>query len=54
LSIDGHDDHSHVVWEAEFEPQDPQGADELTSTLQELYRQGLATLRHQLEHDKTA
>lgn len=54
LSIEGHDDHTHVVWQADFEPEDPRQSDELTSMLHELYGQGLATLRHQLEQEQTS
>lgn len=54
LSIEAQDDHSHVVWEVDFEPEDPRHSDEVTSMLDQLYGQGLATLRHQLEHEQTA
>lgn len=42
LSVRGHGDHSHVEWEAEFEP-------ELVEAFSRTYREGLENLRQRFE-----
>lgn len=49
LSVHGHGDHSHVSWEAEFEPEDAGAGPELTASFSEIYRQGLESLRARFE-----
>jgi hypothetical protein len=49
VSVHGHGDHSHVSWEAEFEPQSPEAGPELATAFGEIYRQGLESLRERLE-----
>lgn len=48
LSVDGHGDHSHVTWVADFEVTDPAAEAEITATFEEMYQQGLEGLRDQL------
>jgi len=49
LTVAGHGDHSHVVWTAEFEPQDPGAAEELETTFRTIYREGLEGLQATVE-----
>jgi len=49
LLVQGHGDHSHVSWEAEFEAESPDLEPELTAKFSEIYREGLETLRHRVE-----
>lgn len=49
LAVDGHGDHSHVSWEAEFDAASPDLAPELATSFSQIYRDGLATLRERLE-----
>lgn len=52
LSVDGHGDHSHVVWDADFEPASPEQEAELTTMLTQVYAEGLASLRNSLEKSR--
>lgn len=49
LAVDGHGEHSHVTWTAEFEPADPAIEEEVAAALDELYRDGLESLQAQIE-----
>ncbi len=49
LAVDDHGDHSHVIWEAQFEAESPELEPELARKFSEIYREGLATLRERLE-----
>ncbi len=49
LAVEGHGDHSHVSWEAEFEANSPDLEPELARQFSEIYREGLATLRDRIE-----
>lgn len=49
LAVHGHGGHAHVDWEASFEAESPELQPELTATFSQLYRDGLANLRQQLE-----
>ncbi len=49
LSVQGHGDHSHVSWEAEFEAESPDLEPEPAGKFGEIYREGLAALRDRLE-----
>jgi len=49
LSVDGHDDHSHVTWEATFEALEEGQEEELEVMFSGLYREGLASLRDRVE-----
>lgn len=49
LAVDGHGDHSHVVWAAEFAAQDPGATEELEETFRTVYREGLDRLRGAVE-----
>jgi uncharacterized protein YndB with AHSA1/START domain len=49
FSVEGHDGHSHVDWEAEFEPERPEQEAELVEMLTKTYREGLESLRGRLE-----
>lgn len=49
LSVHGHDGHSHVDWEAEFEPEDAGQEQELVETFTQTYRDGLESLRRRVE-----
>ena len=48
LSVRGHDAHSHVDWEAEFEPQEAGQEAELVEMFTQTYREGLESLRERL------
>jgi uncharacterized protein YndB with AHSA1/START domain len=54
LSVEGHDEHSHVDWEAEFAPQEREQEQELTEMVSGLYREGLDSLRERLESREPA
>ena len=54
LSVQGHDGHSHVEWEAEFEPEDADQEAELLEAFTQTYRDGLESLRDRLEADSAA
>jgi carbon monoxide dehydrogenase subunit G len=54
LSVQGHDGHSHVHWEAEFEPEDAEQEAELLEMFTRTYRDGLESLRDRLEADSAA
>lgn len=45
LAVHGHDDHSHVSWEAEFEALEEDQEPELEAMFSGLYREGLLALR---------
>lgn len=49
LAVHGHDDHSHVTWEAQFEALAADQEQELEHMIGELYRTGLASLRERVE-----
>ncbi len=49
FAVDGHDGHSHVVWTAEFEPEDPAQEEELLQTFDEIYGGGLEALEQRVE-----
>ena len=49
LAVHGHDGHSHVVWEADFEAENAAVEPELAGTFERIYRDGLATLRGRFE-----
>lgn len=49
LSVHGHDSHSHVDWEADFEPEQPEQEAELVEAFTQTYREGLESLRSRLE-----
>lgn len=54
LRVDGHGGHSHVRWEAEFEALEPAQEDQLEETFTGIYREGLLSLRAQLERVSAA
>lgn len=54
FALEGHDGHTHVVWTAEFEPQQAQQDGELEATFRDVYRQGLETLRERAEASAAA
>ena len=54
LSVHGHDGHTHVVWEAEFEPGEPEQEAELIETFKRTYREGLESLRERFEAGSAA
>ena len=49
LSVHGHDGHSHIDWQAEFEPEQPEQEAELVDAFTRTYREGLESLRRRLE-----
>jgi len=49
LQVHDHEGHSRVRWEAEFEAFAPEQEDELEETFTGIYREGLLSLRAQLE-----
>ena len=49
LSVDGHAGHSHVTWTADFEPAEGRDAGELEATFSQIYRDGLESVRSQVE-----
>jgi len=49
LSVDGHTGHSHVTWTADFEPAEGGDAGELEATFSQIYRDGLESVRLQVE-----
>jgi carbon monoxide dehydrogenase subunit G len=49
LAVEGHDDHTHVTWVAEFEAEAAEAEEEIRSTFAEVYRQGLESLRDTVE-----
>lgn len=49
LAVHGHDGHSHVRWEAEFEAFQPEQERELVEVFTGIYRDGLSSLRERLE-----
>lgn len=49
LAVHGHDDHSHVSWEAEFEALEEGQEPELETMFSGLYREGLSALRDRVE-----
>lgn len=49
LSVDGHENHSHVTWEAKFEALEVGQEEELEAMFSGLYREGLASLRDRVE-----
>ncbi len=49
LAVDGHGDHSHVTWGAEFEAESADLEPELAARFSGIYREGLETLRHRVE-----
>lgn len=49
LSVEGHGDHSHVHWIAEFEPESAEQEAELVETFGGIYRNGLNSLRELVE-----
>lgn len=49
LGVHGHGDHSHVVWAAEFEVAETAPPAEVAAAFEQLYADGLESLRAQLE-----
>lgn len=49
LAVEGHGDHSHVDWQAEFEPESAEQEAELVETFTTTYRDGLESLRQRVE-----
>ena len=49
LAVHGHDDHSHVTWEAQFAALEEGQEPELEAMFSGLYRAGLESLRDQVE-----
>jgi uncharacterized protein YndB with AHSA1/START domain len=49
LSVHGHDGHSHVGWQADFEAGDAAAAAELEAAFAQIYREGLENLRAHVE-----
>ncbi len=54
FALEGHEGHTHVVWTAEFQPQEAEQDGELEATFREIHRQGLETLREQAERSTAA
>ncbi len=54
FAVEGHDGHTHVVWTAEFEPEEAEQDGELEQTFSEVHRQGLETLRERAERPQAA
>jgi len=49
IAVAGHDGHAHVDWVAEFEAESPEQEPQLAATFSQIYRDGLRSLREQLE-----
>jgi hypothetical protein len=49
LVVHGHDGHSHVVWEAQFDADSPEAEEALIEAFGRIYDEGLATLRDRFE-----
>jgi uncharacterized protein YndB with AHSA1/START domain len=49
FAVEGHGGHSHVVWSADFEVRDGAAEEDVAAALEQLYQQGLAGLRDQVE-----
>jgi protein-tyrosine phosphatase len=49
LSVEAHNAHSHVDWEAEFEPEQPEQESALADMFTKTCREGLESLRERLE-----
>lgn len=49
LSVHGHDGHAHVTWTAEFDAADDAATGELERTFTQIYRDGLLSLRNEVE-----
>ena len=54
LAVHGHDDHAHVDWIAEFEPQRAGGEEQMAEAFGATYRSGLEELRRRLEAGRGA
>lgn len=54
LSVHGHDGHTHVVWDADFEPEDAEQEGELVEMFTQTYREGLESLRERFEPGSAA
>jgi mxaD protein len=49
LAVQGHGDHSHVVWEAQFQAESADQEPDLVAAFERIYREGLITLRDHIE-----
>jgi len=49
FSVAGHQGHSHVDWEADFDPERAEQEAELVDTFSQTYRDGLESLRQRVE-----
>ena len=51
LSVDGHGDHSHVTWTADFEPSEGADAAEVEAMFSTIYREGLENVRARVQDE---
>lgn len=45
IAVHGHDGHSHILWEAQFEGESPEVEPRLVEAFDRIYSEGLAALR---------
>lgn len=50
FEVEGHNGHAHVIWTAEFEPEDPAQEQEIAQTFEEIYGGGLESLKEKVEN----
>jgi len=49
LAVDGHGDHAHVTWTADFQPSEGADPAEVEAMFSKIYREGLENVRARVE-----